>query len=180
MLKKIFVIRHCQAEGQSSEASLTNKGIKQALDISEFFSDIKIERIISSPFKRAIDSIHPLADRLNIDVEINKKLTERILSIEDLSDWFKKLGRTFEDLELKFEGGESSREAMIRIVEVVEEAFSRNNKNTVIVTHGNLMSLLLMYFNKDFGFDDWKNLSNPDIFLLINESNKVTFQRVWK
>ncbi|KAB2334450.1 histidine phosphatase family protein [Cytobacillus depressus] len=78
------------------------------------------------------------------------------------------------------EGGESSPQAMNRIVEVVEEAFSRNNNNTVIVTHGNLMSLLLMFFNKDFRFDDWKNLSIPDVFLLINECNKVTFQRVWK
>ena len=107
-------------------------------------------------------------------------MTERILSTKNLSDWFEKLRSTFDDIELKFEGGESSREAMKRIVEVVGEAFSRNNNNTVIVTHGNLMSLLLMYFNKDYGFDDWQSLSNPDIFLLLNESNKVTFQRIWK
>ena len=55
---------------------------------------------------------------------------------------------------------------MKRIVEVVQEVFSGVNKNTIIVTHGNIMSLLLKYYNKDFGFDDWKNLSNPDIFLL--------------
>ncbi|WP_311774005.1 MULTISPECIES: histidine phosphatase family protein [Metabacillus] len=179
MLKKIYVIRHCEAEGQSPEVQLTDRGLEQALDLSEFFSNIKIDRIISSPYKRAIDSIYPLAKRLNIDVEIDRKLTERILSTKNLSDWFEKLRSTFVDLELKFEGGESSREAMKRIVEVVEEAYSRNN-NTVIVTHGNLMSLLLMYFNKEFGFDDWKSLSNPDVFLLINESNKVTFQRIWK
>ena len=178
-LKKIYVIRHCEADGQSPEAQLTDRGLEQALDLSEFFSNIEIDRIISSPYKRAIDSIHPLTKRLNIDVEIDRKLTERILSTENLSEWFEKLRSTFDDIELKFEGGESSREAMKRVVEVVEEVFSRNN-NAVIVTHGNLMSLLLMYFNKDFGFDDWKSLSNPDVFLLINESNKVTFQRTWK
>nr|WP_167261879.1 histidine phosphatase family protein [Alkalibacillus almallahensis] len=178
-MKKIYIIRHCEAEGQSPEAQLTDRGLDQALDLSEFFSNIKIDHIISSPYKRAIDSIHPLAKRLNIDVEIDRKLTERILSTKNLSDWFKKLRSTFDDMELKFEGGESSREAMKRIVEIVEEAFSKNN-NTVIVTHGNLMSLLLMYYNVNFGFDDWKSLSNPDVFILINESNKVTFQRIWK
>lgn len=178
-LKKIYVIRHCEADRQSPEAQLTDRGLEQALNLSEFFSSIEIDRIISSPYKRAIDSIHPLTKILNIDVEIDRRLTERILSTENLSYWFEKLKSTFDDIELKFEGGESSREAMRRIVEVVEEAFSRNN-NTVIVTHGNLMSLLLMYLNKDFGFDDWKSLSNPDVFLLINESNKVTFQRIWK
>ena len=178
-MKKIYVIRHCQAEGQSPEALLTDKGIKQALDLLEFFSDTKIDRIISSPYRRAIDSILPLANRLNIDVEINEKLKERILSTKNLPDWFEKLRRTFEDNELKFEGGESSREALERIVSVVEEAINKNN-NTIIVTHGNLMSLLFMYFDKDFGFDEWKRLSNPDIYLFINESNEVTFQRVWK
>ncbi len=81
---------------------------------------------------------------------------------------------------MKFEGGESSREAMNRVVEVVEEAYSKANNNTVIVTHGNLMSLLLMYFNKDFRFEQWRRLSNPDVFLLKNEANQVTFQRVWE
>ncbi|WP_327966947.1 histidine phosphatase family protein [Bacillus xiapuensis] len=180
MLKKIYVIRHCEAEGQSPEAQLTDRGNEQALDLSEFFSNIKIDRIISSPYKRALDSIKPLAKKSNVEVEIDRKLTERILSTKNFSDWFEKLRNTFDDIALKFEGGESSREAMERIVEVVEEAFSRNNNNTVIVTHGNLMSLLLMYFNKDFGYDNWKNLSNPDVFLLINENNKVTLQRIWK
>lgn len=73
-------------------------------------------------------------------------------------------------MELKLEGGESSSDAMKRIVEVVE--------NTFIVTHGNLISLLLKRFNKDFVFNDWKNLSNPDVFLLDNEKNKMTIERL--
>ncbi|MFZ7946106.1 histidine phosphatase family protein [Neobacillus sp. 19] len=69
---------------------------------------------------------------------------------------------------------------MKRIVEVVDHVFNRNDENTIIVTHGNLMSLLLKHFNKDFGFDDWKSLSNPDVYLLENDNNKVTSKRLWK
>nr|WP_040203630.1 histidine phosphatase family protein [Neobacillus jeddahensis] len=177
-MKKIYLIRHCEADGQLPEAQLTDTGIKQALDLSEFFSEIKIDRIISSPYKRAIESIQPLAKKLNVQIEIDSNLTERVLSTTNFPDWFEKLRATFADIELKFEGGESSKEAMERIVEVVEEVFSSNNKNTIIVTHGNLLSLLLKHFNKDFGFTDWRNLRNPDVFLLKNESNKVTFERV--
>ncbi|WP_349632711.1 histidine phosphatase family protein [Neobacillus sp. WH10] len=81
---------------------------------------------------------------------------------------------------MKLEGGESSKEAMNRIVEVVEEVFNCENENTIIVTHGNLMSLLIKYYNENFGFVDWQNLSNPDIFLLRNVSNKVIYERLWK
>jgi 2,3-bisphosphoglycerate-dependent phosphoglycerate mutase len=180
LLKKIYIIRHCEAEGQPSEAQLTDRGKKQALALAEFFSDMKIDRIIASPYKRAIQSIQPLSKRLNVEIEIEKQLTERVLSTENFSDWFEKLKQTFDDFELKFEGGESSQEAMKRIVKVVEGIFNGETKNTIIVTHGNLMSLLLKYFNKDFGFDDWQNLSNPDVFLLKNKSNKVAYERLWK
>ncbi|WP_033826813.1 histidine phosphatase family protein [Bacillus andreraoultii] len=179
-MKNIYVIRHCEAVGQPPEAQLTDRGYKQALELSELFFDVKIDRIISSPYKRAIDSIQPLAKQLDIKIEINRQLTERVLSTKNLTDWLEKLRETFDNIDLKFDGGESSQEAMKRIVGVVEEVFKGGNENTIIVTHGNIMSLLLKYFNNDFGFEDWKNLSNPDIYLIKSENNKVTYERVWK
>ncbi|WP_371471382.1 histidine phosphatase family protein [Niallia circulans] len=173
LLKKVYIIRHCEAKGQPSEAQLTDKGFKQAIEISKFFAGIKIDRIISSPYKRAIQSIEPLATRLNLEIEINRKLIERVLSTESLSDWLDKLKATFE-------GGESSQEAMKRIVKIIEDVFNNEHENTIIVTHGNLMSLLLNFYNKNFGFDDWQNLSNPDIYLLKNVGNKVIYERLWK
>lgn len=41
------------------------------------------------------------------------------------------------------------------------------------------MSLLLKYYNKDFGFEDWNKLGNPDIYLLKTENNEITFERIW-
>lgn len=179
MLKKVYLVRHCEATGQLSEARLTNEGLKQALELCEYFSNIKIDQIISSPYNRAIESIQPLAKELNIDIETDRKLEERILSSQNHPDWFEKLRKTFDDLDLKFEGGESSIDAMNRIVEVVKKVFKSNNKTTIIVTHGNLMSLLLKHFNNNFGFDDWKSLSNPDIYLLKKENKKISTQRLW-
>lgn len=178
-MKQIYLIRHCEAEGQPAEALLTEAGNNQAIQLAEFLSPYKIDRIISSPFKRAIQSIQPLARQKNIEVESNSRLSERVLSSENLPDWFEKLRATFEEMELKFEGGESSQEAMNRIVEVVEAVFNSEAKNSIIVTHGNLMALLLKHYNDEFGFNDWINLSNPDVFQLTYEFNKVTFKRVW-
>ncbi|XUX06054.1 histidine phosphatase family protein [Sporosarcina sp. UB5] len=178
-MKNIYIVRHCEAEGQSSDAQLTEQGFKQALQLSSFFSNIKVDRIISSPYERAIQSIHPLAEQLNIEIEIDGKLTERVLSTITISDWKDKLRTTFEDVELKFEGGESSQEAKERIVAVVEEVFNDVSKNTIIVTHGNLMSLLLNNYNKSFGFDGWQNLTNPDIYVLKVNDNGVTYKRLW-
>lgn len=179
-MKKVYLIRHCEAEGQPSEAPLTENGFKQANHLSDLFSEVPIDRIISSPYMRAVQSIEPLAKRINIEIETNEQLTERIVSTNNLPDWFDKLRATFDDLELKFEGGESSNEAMKRIVEVVENVFDSAPQNTIIVTHGNLLSLLLKHYNNNFGFEDWQRLRNPDVFFLKKENNRVTFERLEK
>ncbi|MFC4803108.1 MULTISPECIES: histidine phosphatase family protein [Neobacillus] len=38
MEKKVYVIRHCEAEGQLKGAQLTEKGRKQAKELAEFLA----------------------------------------------------------------------------------------------------------------------------------------------
>ena len=179
MLKKVYVVRHCEAIGQPAESRLTEKGFKQAGCLADFFNNIEIDRIISSPYLRAIQSVEPLSKNRNIKIEIEERLSERILSTTDLPDWYEKLKATFHDMELEFEGGESSREAMSRIVNVVEEAFISGAENIVIVSHGNIISLLLKKYDSIVDFECWKNLSNPDVFQISRINNEVDVKRLW-
>jgi len=176
---KIYVIRHCLAQGQSLDAPLTQKGIEQANSLAEFFKNLKIDRIVSSPFLRAIQSIEPLSSRESITIEIDERLSERLLSTRDFPDWYEKLQATFVDMDLKYDSGESSNEAMHRIVDLVKDAFAQDVDNTLIVSHGNIISLLLKYYDKDVDFHCWKNLSNPDVFLLSPKHNGVMIERIW-
>jgi len=78
------------------------------------------------------------------------------------------------------EGGESGDEATKRIVNVVEEALKNEHEIILMATHGNLMSLLIKFFNQDFGFEQWQNLTNPDVFLLSFTNKQVHLERLWK
>lgn len=176
-MKTIFLIRHCQAEGQQPEAPLTLQGTIQAAALNSFFTELTAGQIISSPFKRAIDSVQPLADRMNLSIKTDARLSERVLSTDHLPDWQKKLRMTFEDESLTFKGGESSREAAGRILEVIHEL--PEDENTIIVTHGNLLSLLLKHYNPDFGYDDWSRLSNPDVYALEGTGRNMQHRRLW-
>lgn len=82
-------------------------------------------------------------------------------------------------MDLSFQGGESSREAMNRAIEVVEEILKSDIQNTILVTHGNLMALLLKHFDDQFGFETWANLTNPDVYLLTEKDHQYEIQRVW-
>lgn len=180
MNKKVFIIRHCQAEGQEAQAALTKLGRKQAVELSEFLSNTAISRIISSPFLRAHQSIEPFATTKQLTIEIDHRLSERILSTSSMDNWLVKLEETFEDMELKLEGGESSKEAQQRIVEVLDEILTNDHESTAIVTHGNIMSLLLNNYDKKFDFEQWKNLSNPDVFLLHFSDGNCSIERIWQ
>ncbi|WP_371925962.1 histidine phosphatase family protein [Halobacillus sp. A5] len=153
--------------------NLPKKGFKQARELADFFYEVKVDRIISSPFVRAIQTVKPLADKVNLDIEVSKLLSERTLSNKNMSDWLEKQKSTYVDLNIRYEGGETSREAMNRIVSVIEDVIKTEPQNTIIVTDGNIMSLLLMYYDDNFGFEEWTNLSNPDVFELNLENNQV-------
>jgi 2,3-bisphosphoglycerate-dependent phosphoglycerate mutase len=178
--KNIFVVRHCKAEGQSAGARLTEEGCMQTKELADFFRDLEAERIISSPFLRAVQSIEAVAEQKELPIKEDSRLAERVLSSKPLPDWLDKLSATYDDIELTYEGGESSKEAMNRILKVVEEAAAGDAENIIIVTHGNIMSLLLHNYDKDFGFDQWKKLSNPDIFLLQLVGKEHHLERVWR
>jgi len=178
-MSNIYVIRHCLAQGQSPDAPLTQTGMRQAESLADFFKDTTIHRILSSPFLRAVQSIEAISKEKGIQIEIEHRLSERLLSTKDLPDWYEKLQATFMDMDLSFDGGESSKEAMDRIVNVVEEAVARNVENTLLVSHGNIITLLLKHYNKDIDYQCWKDLSNPDVFVLQVKHNNIVIERIW-
>lgn len=179
-MKKIYIVRHCEAIGQPPESNLTQKGIEQSLELKQFFSKLQIDRIISSPYLRAVQSIQPTVNQKKLKLERDNRLAERVLSTEVYQDWLSKLEETYNDLELKFEGGESSKEAIERVLSLVEEIINHESAHTIIVTHGNLMSLLLMQFDSEFGFAQWRKLSNPDVYELCIDRHQNKFKRIWK
>lgn len=177
MEKVIYVIRHCSAEGQAPDADLTAEGILQAEKLVPFFDGIEIDQIITSPFVRARRSAEPLAKEKGIHIEQDSELAERVLSSHNLEDWLVKLEATFADTSLKYKGGESSMEAMARVRKVVEEL--EFGSRTVLVTHGNLMALLIRSFDNQFGFEEWQALTNPDVFTLRITDIDTEVERIW-
>jgi 2,3-bisphosphoglycerate-dependent phosphoglycerate mutase len=178
MGKVLYLVRHCEAEGQAPHAKLTPEGKMQAEKLASFFDKVEIDRIISSPFVRARSTALPIAESKGLCIEQNSDLAERVLSSQDDANWVWKLRDSFSDVHLKYTGGESSIEAMTRAYNVVKEL--KEDTPTVIVTHGNLMTLLLRCFDKRFGFEAWKELSNPDVFRIFESNGSVSVERVWE
>jgi 2,3-bisphosphoglycerate-dependent phosphoglycerate mutase len=138
-----------------------------------------VELLVSSPYTRAQQSIAPLAQRLGLPVEIDARLAERVLSTAPLAHWREAVRQTFEDLDLAWPGGESSRLAMGRGRAAVDALLTRAVRVAVVVTHGNLMTLILRSFEAQFGFQAWERLSNPDVYCVTWHAERVQVFRTW-
>ena len=92
----IYLIRHCSAQGQEPEAALTEAGNEQALRLSAFLERRRVTRIVSSPFRRAVDSARPLGETLGLEVEIDPRLAERQLGLVENGDWRAALRESFD------------------------------------------------------------------------------------
>ncbi len=177
-MKILYILRHCIATGQEKTAQLTIKGYKQAEELADFFCKKKIDRIISSPFTRAIESITPTAKTKSIQVELDERLAEREIGPEnELSD-DEKVKLSFMNMDLKWDNGESNNEAMLRISGLIDELKSDSKENILIVTHGNLMALIIKIFNPQAGYIEFTKLTKPDIYVFENRENSNTFFRI--
>lgn len=133
----LLLVRHARALGQEPDAPLTPEGVA-----------------------RAVETIRPLAEALHLTLETDIRLTERVLSPVNVPLWQQALKASFALPNLKLPGGESGLQAKARAEAAVEE--HRDDLGlTVVVTHGNLMALLL-----GLEYDGWAGLRNPDVWLI--------------
>jgi 2,3-bisphosphoglycerate-dependent phosphoglycerate mutase len=177
--KCFFVVRHCESTGQEAAAPLTPVGQAQAVLLADHLDMVGVELLVSSPYTRAQQSIAPLAQRLGLPVEIDGRLAERVLSAEPLAHWREAIRQTFVDLDLAWPGGESGRTAMTRGRAALDALLARPECIIVIVTHGNLMTLILHSFEPQWGFQTWEGLSNPDVYCITVHGDRVKIARTW-
>jgi 2,3-bisphosphoglycerate-dependent phosphoglycerate mutase len=173
----VLLVRHAAAQGQQPNAALTPDGERQAEALADVLATHRIDRVISSPYLRATQSIGPFCQRAGLEVEVEPRLVERVLCQRDLADWREHLRRSFDDPEYCVESGESARGAQARAVLVLQEALAARQR-CVLVTHGNLLALLLKSIEPGFGFDDWADLSTPDLYSVTEGG--AHFQRLWR
>lgn len=155
----LVLVRHARAAGQEPGAALTPEGEAGAAALVPALRGLGVTRVVSSPWRRAADTAAPLAAALDLPVITDDRLTERVLTGAPRADWPARLRDSFADDTLALPGGESGAAARGR-GQAALDARRDPGGVTVVVTHGNLLALLL-----GLGHDGWAALRNPDVWL---------------
>jgi len=165
----IYLVRHAKSvydpDVPEQERILSSEGEKQAKDLIKKLEPLNIEKIYSSPVKRAIDTIAPFAKAVGLEVESISEFRECTMPpCKSFEEWKRFVKKSWEDFDFKPEGWESSLECQIRVCKKIEELGIKDlQKNIVINSHGRVISLFLNKINNSWGFDQWESLPMPAV-----------------
>ena len=160
----IYFVRHAKPNYQNHNdrlRELTEKGLEDSRSVTAFLSDKKIDLILSSPYRRAIDTIKNFADKNEMPILIVDDFRERKVDTAWIDDFESFCKSQWEDFNFKLPGGESLKEVQSRNIRALKKILQKyKGKNIVIGTHGTSLSTIIHYFNHSFGYENFQEIRN--------------------
>lgn len=183
-LTNLYLVRHAHSTYSPDELGrpLSEKGILDAAKVTDLLKSEDIDIVVSSPYRRAIQTVEGIANYIEKPIEIIEGFKERPLTNRPAENFSYALIKVWENENFSWEGGESNLTAQKRGIESTFLVLNQyQNKNIVIGTHGNIMVLIMKYFDQQYDFDFWKGLEMPDIYKLTYKGMElIRVTRLWK
>ena len=169
MITNLYFVRHAHSHYSADELGrpLSEQGMNEAKGITDVLKRENIDVIISSPYKRAVQTVEGVAKHLEKEIEIIDAFKERILSEQPVIDFYEAMLQVWSNFDFSLPSGESNHLAQTRGVQATKEILGKyGGQNIAIGTHGNIMVLIMNHFDPIYDFSFWKQLHMPDIYQL--------------
>ena len=179
---------------QNEKDILSVNGERKARKLAKLEELQDVNKVYISKCVRTFETAKYLLERLNLKANIDERLDERRVGKPnegEYPDWFI---RQYKELDFKTDGGESRRDVLKRMNEVIDEIVTNNkNKKIAIFSHGYAICFYLLQFaNLDY-IDQKKNLkmtyknnilldgtlNAPEVFKLIfNNKELISIENI--
>lgn len=180
----IYFVRHAHSTYTADEFTrpLSERGMHDVAGITDLLVGENVDIVTSSPYKRAIQTVQGIADYLEQEIKVIDDLKERALTSAPAKDFTSAMEAVWQNPRFAWEGGESNVEAQSRGVNALKSLLCEyKGKKVVLGTHGNIMVLMLNYFDERYGYEFWKELDMPDIYKASFENDTlVSVDKLYK
>ena len=202
---QVFLVRHGEVAanrrfafiGRRNEV-LTSNGVRQARALAETFKNQSVDRILSSPLERSVQTWEPIAEAVQLVLEEDIRLIEQSFGKWDGltgaeiaaqgADERHRLLTWEQDPSTAPPGGESLLSVQRRVVGLVEELVATNVNSVVLISHVSPIKALLcqvlglsLEHVRRFFLDpasisivDW---GSPPVLRLFNSHTSLDWQR---
>jgi len=158
----LYFVRHAEPDytnHNDMERPLTDKGRADSKRVTKFLQNKNIDAVLSSPYRRAVDTVRDLANNINQEIIIIDDFRERRVDncwIDDFNQ-FTKL--QWSDFNFKLSDGECLQEVQYRNIKALKHVLQMySDKNIVIGSHGTALSTIINYYNPLFGYEEFQRI----------------------
>lgn len=152
----IYFIRHAEPNYDNQndrDRELSEKGMADRGLVSEFLKEKEIDVVLSSPYKRAVDTIKEFADTYGYEINQMDDFRERKVDGGWIDDFHAFSKRQWEDFDYKLTDGESLNEVQQRNISALTQVLQKyQNKRIVIGSHGTALSTIINFYQPAFSF----------------------------
>lgn len=158
----VYFVRHAEPNFDNHDdrnRELSPKGMQDRALVDAFFESKEIDLIISSPFRRAYDTVASLSQKKQIPVQLVEDFRERRVDSVWIPDFHTFSQRQWEDFQYKLSDGECLQEVQDRNIRALRKLVGENPGAAIVVgSHGTAISTMIHYYNRAFGFSDYQRI----------------------
>lgn len=157
----IYFVRHAQTDYSNPvdrDRPLTAEGL-QARHLARAYMEThgllqEITRVYSSDFKRAVDTVLPIAEHLGLEVQALPDFREWTL-IAGEEEYYAICEKAWKDFDYRYGACETLREVQTRNLNKLTELVKRHEGESLVIgTHGTALSTMIHYYRPEYGYDE--------------------------
>ena len=170
-MTNLYFVRHAEPNYNNHDdltRELTENGLRDRHKASAWLADKNITLVLSSPYKRSVDTVRPIADAIGqTEIETYYDLRERTVCDEWLYCFDEYAQNQWNDFTYKLEGGECLSEVQQRNISAIKEILAKYpDHNIAIGSHGTALSTIINYYTDgNWGFDDFQRIKKVMPFI---------------
>ena len=162
IMTKVYFVRHAEPNYNNRDdmsRELSAKGMVDRELVTQFLADKNIEVVLSSPYKRAVNTVAHFADNKGLNIEIVDDFRERKVDSVWIDDFTSFSKAQWDDFDYKLSDGESLNEVQNRNISALNNVLKKyQDKNIAIGSHGTALSTIINYYDKSFGYEDFERI----------------------
>lgn len=162
MMTTVYFVRHAQPNYKNHDdesRELTRKGMEDRKLVTEFLRDKSVDAVLSSPYRRAVQTVEHFAKTNNLPIITVSDFRERRVENTWIDDFDGFCRRQWDNFDYKLSDGESLREVQQRNIAALRAVLEVYQDKTVVVgSHGTALSTIINFYDASFEYEDFQRI----------------------
>ena len=163
-MTNIYFVRHAEPNYNNHDdlsRELSPKGMTDRELVTAYLADKQVDVVLSSPYKRAVDTVAHFASLRDLPITTLNDFRERKVDSVWIDDFDAFTRNQWADFNYKLTDGETLAEVQKRNVSALQGVIERHKGKTVAIgSHGTSLSTIINYFVPQFGIGEFTRIKS--------------------